>query len=356
MRRFPIRYHFKWMAWWLGIIWFLNCSFPFEGNFDNTPQGNYDFFFYELKQSYAYKDYTFDGYTLDQIQELEGRNLNDSWDSLRDALNRVINVRLLDPHVYSVYSPIPSGDVEFDEYYLNKRGKSNFDIDEPIISDNRITWIKTDSKFIRYGIISNVIGYLYVISLVDNLGGIDRLTSTSVFGELVDEMVEKFSSQGVEKIIVDIRSSAGGAAYRGKEIAGRFLSQEKTFMISENLTSPTTYETVYEKVSPVGKGALRGLPLVLLVNTRTCSGGEMLSLMFQQADGYRRTIGTSTYGCTGTIIDKELMNGWIIRITSSRTFTPDHISYFKIGIVPDELVVTGDSDEVLTRAISFLNK
>ena len=123
-------------------------------------------------------------------------------------------------------------------------------------------------------------------------------------------------------------------------------------MISENRTSASEFTKVDEYISPRGVSFYQGAPLVVLVNSLTCSGGEMLLLMLQQASGYKSTIGTPTQGCAGTIIDRELPNGWIFRFTSSRTSEPDGREYFKVGIRPT--TINTDTDAAFNAAVTIL--
>ena len=333
------------------------CTGSFGSDFENTPKGNYDYFFYDLNKTYAYWDYTFDGKTLSQIQSEESSGIDSSWDSLQTALDRVINLRIRDPHLYSKYSPIPDIDLAEDTLLKNERQSDFSDYVPGEIDD--IEWLER-KQFLFFGIVkkSTKIGYVFVDSLVDNVGGSQRLSDSQDFGAITDSMLTQFQSHGVEKLIFDVRSPAGGAVHRGKAISSRFVSSPKVFMISEAPDTSGEYKRREETISPAGNAYYRGKPLVILTNTNTCSGGEMLVLMLRQADGYRKTIGSSTRGCAGTIIDRELPNGWIIRVTSSRTFMPEEKEYFKVGIEPEQIEdfdwKKGGEDTVLGAAIALL--
>lgn len=346
------------------VSWMISCTITFGSPFENTPEGNYDFFFYELEQTYAYNNESFNGLSLSKIQELERGGLNDSWNSLRDALNNVINIRINDPHLFSRYSPVPDLHIDDNEPLHTERGQgTEFDTVSPYLANNTsIHWIE-EEHYLFYGIIKSdtKIGYIYLDSLVDNVGGSSRLgeSNADFFGNFTDRILNDFASRGVDKIIIDIRSSAGGGVHRSKEIASRFVASKKTFMISENRTSKDSYTRVNETISPKGVTHFRDKPLIVLVNTLTCSAGEMFLLMLQQAEGYKTTVGTPTSGCAGTIIDRELPNGWIFTMTSSRTSKKDGVKYFKVGIRPEKeenIVTYGTNDDVLAKGILEINK
>ena len=85
----------------------------------------------------------------------------------------------------------------------------------------------------------------------------------------------------------------------------------------------------------------------------------MLVLMLQQADGFIGQWGVPTNGCTGTVIDRELPNGWVFRFTSSRTYAVDGTDYFKVGLQPIDQNFQPTKqylkgDDALIAAIQFL--
>lgn len=347
----------------LGLILLLliGCNVTFGGGFENTPLGNYDFFFYELSKSYAYNNYTFENdLTLSQIKATERGNIDSSWKSLETALDRVINVHIRDPHIYSVSSPIQSPSLSEDTFFINERNTAvngdGFDNFIPDGTSTEIDWIDKTSTFIWYGTIArdSKIAYIYINDLVDKIGGSSRLEDKTDLGALTDSILTQLHEKNADRIIVDIRSQAGGAVHRGKQIASRFLSSSKVFMISKYMSTSSTLLAEEETIAPDGVDYFRDAPLIVLINSNTCSGGEMTTLMFQQADGYKDTIGTSSRGCTGTIIHKELPNGWYFAITTSQTFTPESRDYFKVGLKPTIFAIRNEeiADNVLNRAIT----
>ncbi len=194
---------------------------------------------------------------------------------------------------------------------------------------------------IRYAIIelnSRRIGYIYVDSVTYDgagAGGTKRLVNPGkIFEELTDKIVADLVSKQATKVILDIRSSAGGAPYNGARIAARFISKRKKYMISKTTVQFGKEQSKGEYIEPAGNRALAGKKLAILANSNTCSAGEMLVLMLQQADGFIGQWGVPTNGCTGTVIDRELPNGWIFRFTSSRTYAVNGTDYFKVGLQP----------------------
>ncbi len=345
------------------VVGLSSCTVSFVGNYPNTPLGNYDFFFAQLDSTYAYKDYVFEqDRSLSDIRALERASLdnNSSWNDLADALYRVINVHIKDPHVYSMYSPVADDDIYV---YLASRG-DDLDAYLPDVQKTNGIALNT-SGYLYHGVYERTgapsIGYLYVDELTESVGGTDRASAEkAVFATQMDAIVERFRDAQVKGLIVDLRTRAGGAVYNGRQIAGRMMTEKKVFMHVEYPTSPLQYASAQEAVEPLGKTYLQGMPLVVIINSRTCSGSEMLALMLKQASGFKGIIGKPSHGCAGTIIDRELLNGWVFRLTSSRTYAADKSEYFKVGITPDHDIrydsLAPDTDEPMIKAVEILSQ
>ena len=222
----------------------------------NDPLGNFDSFFYELERNYSYKDRTFEnGLSLSDIRGALRPALarDPSWENLARALQQAMQVHIIDPHLYSVISPVDLI-AESDWDILRKiRLAAQVDLNAPDPSQRTL---KNASQFrylsalnsplMAYGIIETPgggkIGYIYVNALVQTLGGSGRLDNNQgkVFAESTDRFLEALNSRGATKLIVDIRSNAGGAVHNARRIASRFVSESRKFMISEERKASET--------------------------------------------------------------------------------------------------------------------
>ena len=154
------------------------CDILFGVPYKNDPVGNFDFFFYELENNYAYYNYTFEnGRSISDIKNLERQEItsNPTWDNLSTVLARIINEHIADPHVYSVYSPV--GSIFFDkDGALSAKRPNETDFDDPIFPNaTNFSYLNTDSDLLFYGIANSAptVGYIYVNKLTPTLGGVE---------------------------------------------------------------------------------------------------------------------------------------------------------------------------------------
>jgi carboxyl-terminal processing protease len=201
------------------------------------------------------------------------------------------------------------------------------------------------------------IGYLYIQALSDELGGGAQLSAHNDSRDKIEEVLSYFNNAGVQGLIVDIRSQAGGSNYSGLFIANHFVNKSRPYMQERYFESPTTMKEKTWYVNPGGQHSFRTGKIVLLTNGLTCSGGEMFTLAMLQRDNLVH-IGSRTMGCAGAIIDKDLPNGWNIRMPSTQTGMANGAPYYQVGISPQIEVrnpegygTTYFDDRVLLRAI-----
>lgn len=330
------------------IVILFGCNTTFSGNYENTPEGNYDFFFHELNNIYAYRDFTFEnGLSLNEIQEIERAKLlaNPTWDNLSEVLNNVVYEHIRDPHVNWIYPTVP---ISFIRTFWNsikeKRGEE-FDGNYPsstIIVNPLVTTIQTD--FMNYAIIpatndKKPIGYIYITKL-ERSSNYDIGEENQKIASTIDSILRHFQNKGADRIIVDIRSDAGGSAYFAEIIASRFINKTTKYAIYKEHTSKNSLSEQNKYISPNGYSYFQDKPLVVLVNSLTCSAGEILLLMLRQSGGTHSVIGTPTLGCPGSTLYRELPNGWIFQVTINFSYEEDGRDYFKKGINPDIITNT----------------
>ena len=211
-------------------------------------------FFHELHHSYAYSDYRFEqNRSLHEIENILRPRIvaKPTWENLVVILTDLLDKYIADPHLYTVYSPM---EVFSNNEHLELRRNNKAELIDwgtPALK-NRILSVSpggaqfrllsTDNtKPIRYAIIeinSRRIGYIYVDSVTydggDDAGGTERLVNPGkIFEELTDKIVADLVSKNATQVILDIRSSAGGAPYNGARIAARFINKRKKYMISK---------------------------------------------------------------------------------------------------------------------------
>jgi len=146
-------------------------------------------------------------------------------------------------------------------------------------------------------------------------------------------------------IILDLRSNPGGLLQVVIDVASHFLEEGVVVNVVDNQGKSTTL-----MIRP--NGVATDLPLVVLVDSYSASGSEVLAGALQ--DYARATIaGTTTYGKGSVNILHQLQDGSGLYITTARWLTPNGRPIEGEGIHPDyELELEGE--DAIQWAIDYL--
>ena len=150
-----------------------------------------------------------------------------------------------------------------------------------------------------------------------------------------DKAINKLLSQGMEKLVIDLRENGGGSLSACVEMLDRLLPEgllvyTKTKDGKEKEYSSTDKE-VFEK------------PFAVLINENSASASEI----FAGAVKDRKAgilVGKTTFG--KGIVQKiyALDDGSAVKLTNSEYFTPNGNNIHGVGIAPDVVVEKGDGD------------
>ena len=171
--------------------------------------------------------------------------------------------------------------------------------------------------------------------------------SASALRAEVQKAVER---DGVDAIILDLRSNGGGLLDEAIEAASIFV-EEGTIVSTEGLHSP-------EQVYPAGGDAYTQVPLYVLTDPYTASASEILSGALQD---YERAIlvGETTFGKGLVQTLEPLSNGGAIKVTTAVYYTPDGRDINKTGIEPDVVapddLETLEEDECVEAALDLIS-
>jgi len=163
--------------------------------------------------------------------------------------------------------------------------------------------------------------------------------------EELSPVLESITEEVATGIILDLRSNPGGLLQTVVAVASRFLKEGIVVDVVDNQGEHTT-----SAVEP--KGTTTDLPLVVLVDSYSASGSEVLAGALQD---YGRAIiaGTITYGKGSVNIMHQLKDGSGLYITTARWLTPNGRPIEGEGIVPDyELELEGE--DAVQWAIDYL--
>jgi carboxyl-terminal processing protease len=165
-------------------------------------------------------------------------------------------------------------------------------------------------------------------------------------GEL-SSVLQSITREAATGIILDLRSNPGGLLQAVIDVASRFLKEGVVVNVVDNQGEHTAI-----MVEP--NGVATDLPLVVLVDSYSASGSEVLAGALQ--DYARATIaGTRTYGKGSINVLRQLKDGSGLYITTARWLTPNGRLIEGMGIEPDpgcELELKGE--DTIQWAIDYL--
>ena len=254
---------------------------------------------------------------------------------------------LKDPHV-SLTTPI--GGYYYTGWY--SRFPANFINTTAITHYLSVDYGTTASGYMRYGKISNNLGYLYI---GPNLNG-----DAGVWGQAIDVIID--SLKGMKGVIVDIRNNGGGNDGLGSIVAGRFADQQRVYSYTQTRNGPLHSDfTDYQDHTIQPQGSRQFLkPVALLTNRRCLSSAEGTILMFKALPNVT-VIGDTTGGGSANPITLTLPNGWSYRVSRWIQYTAQKTIFEGTGLPPDIplWITSADSaagrDVILERAIQVLH-
>ncbi len=169
----------------------------------------------------------------------------------------------------------------------------------------------------------------------------------------IEEAIQELKSQGVDKLILDLRHNPGGLLTAAVDVSDQFLDE-----------GPVVYQiskTDKEKIFEASRETIAGeMPLVVLTDGATASAAEIVAGALQDR-GRATLVGLQTFGKGSVQLVHDLSDGSSIRVTSARWLTPSRHQLDQQGLEPDvavevtEEAVANGKDEILQAAILQLN-
>lgn len=193
------------------------------------------------------------------------------------------------------------------------------------------------------------IGYISLTQFVENSA------------EKFEEEYKRLESQGMEKLIIDLRNNPGGLLDQAIEISSMFVPEGDiiTYTLDKNGSR--------QEYRSVGKEDRLDLPIIVLQNGGSASASEVLTGALMDYN-IAEVMGENSYGKGIVQSVYQLDIDEILSITVARYYTPSGICIHGYGIKPDievkmdpeksaritSLDVT--DDEQLLAAVEYLNK
>lgn len=197
---------------------------------------------------------------------------------------------------------------------------------------------------VSHEMLDNQVGYLAIYEFTD------------VTFEQYQKAKEDLESQGMEKLVIDLRDNPGGLLTSVCDVLGTILP--KGLIVYTEDKYGKREEELCDGKTPID------IPLAVLVNGNSASASEIFAGAVK--DHKMGTIvGTTTYGKGVVQTIRDLGGGSALKLTVSNYYTPNGVNINGVGIEPDvkeeldKSLQTGDTvnkedDNQLQKAIEVL--
>jgi carboxyl-terminal processing protease len=184
-----------------------------------------------------------------------------------------------------------------------------------------------------YGMMENKIGYVHVSNFTHE-----------VSKELKDAILD-LKSQGLEKLVLDLRGNPGGLLNEAVEMANFFVNKGELIVFTKGKVKDWNQEYFAQK-DPI----VPDLPLVVLVNSGSASASEIVSGAIQDLDR-GVVIGNRTFGKGLVQTTRPLSYNSRLKLTTAKYYIPSgrciqalDYSHRKddgsVGKIPDSLITS----------------
>lgn len=172
------------------------------------------------------------------------------------------------------------------------------------------------------------IGYIRIIEFGDGTG------------QELQSALEKLNAQGMKALVLDLRWNPGGLLDEAVNVAQKFLPRGQLVVSTEGRDPNEDSLRLAE-----GDGdELHGAPIVVLANLGSASAAEIVTGCLQ--DLHRAVVlGQKTFGKGSVQSIFPLQNGWALKLTTAKYYTPSHRVIQAQGITPDIYVPISDQEE-----------
>ena len=173
----------------------------------------------------------------------------------------------------------------------------------------------------------------------NNIGYMDLEIFSKTLDTQVKNALSDLESQGMEKLIIDLRGNTGGYLEVCENIANYFLANGKLIYSLENKDGKESfYDTTDEA---------RNYPIVILMNKTTASASEILAASLKYSYGAKvYLVGNTSFGKGKVQQTYDLSDGSKAKYTTAKWLTPNGDCIDEVGLTSDfEVSITYDYDD-----------
>jgi len=156
-----------------------------------------------------------------------------------------------------------------------------------------------------------------VAFMIDEEVGLVRISNfTSTTADELDQAVADLKSQGMTKLLVDLRGNPGGLLDQAVQVSERFIPEDKLIVYTRGRIHGSDQDYFAKR------GVERvDLPLILLVDESSASASEIVSGAVQDHDR-GLVVGESTFGKGLVQRVIPLQSGGALAVTTAKYYTP----------------------------------
>ena len=203
-----------------------------------------------------------------------------------------------------------------------------------------VTRAKLRIETVESRMLDGHIGYVKVTSFHDTT----RQDAASVLSRLVQH-------NKAEALILDLRNNPGGLLSESVEVCKLFVDNGSLITYTEGRVRNQNARYVAN-----GAGLYRHYPLIVLINSRSAAGSEIVAGALQDLQK-ARIVGSKSYGQGSIQTIFPLRDGSGLRLTTAHFFTPTGRNIDGVGITPDiDVQNDGKEDRQLIVAYAILKE
>lgn len=253
--------------------------------------------------------------------------------------------------IYKVDGTSMTSNTETSEVATMVRGEDGTKVSLTLIRDGEeieaeITRGKVELATVAYQMLEDKIGYIEISEFSNNTE------------EQFSDAVADLESQGMEKVIIDLRNNGGGVVTGCAEIMDDVLPEGMTLYMEDK--NGQRQEFTSDEENQIN------LPLVVLVNGNSASASEIFTAAIKDFN-WGTVIGTTTYGKGVFQSVIPLDDGSAIKVTVGKFYSPKGNNYNGVGIEPDieleyentagdDAEYSIDTDNQIQKAIEVLKE
>jgi carboxyl-terminal processing protease len=155
----------------------------------------------------------------------------------------------------------------------------------------------------------------YAVMLDHEVGYVALQTFNETAAEELRAATDRLVRDGAKSVIIDLRGDPGGILDQALNVASLYLKQ------GQSIASVRTRQGAPQQYNARGDEHLTAIPLVALVDGYSASASEIVAGALQDHDR-ALLVGTRTYGKGLVQTVYNLQDGWALKLTTGKWYTP----------------------------------